>query len=493
MKDLGVILDPLLSYDEHITKTISSCMSRLGQINRVKHVLDRQTLLTVINALVFSKLFYCSNVWTNITGKNINKLQSVQNFACRIVSGARKYDHVTPLLKELRWLPVATQLYYRSATMAFKCMTGCVPAYISAQFIKRQEVSNHHTRNSQQLNIPLFKTATGQRTFYYKIVTVYRAFEKSVYNTHTRVIVEQSLSSSQFAYRKGGSCEDALLSMQHEIYRYLDNPNCKAVRFFTMDFSKAFDSVRHELLSCKLKRLPLNPYIFNWYLSFLKNRQQRVVYNNFHGEWKFVNKGKIQGSVSGPYLYNVFMNDLELDLDGRPALFKYADDSNTIVPMWKNKECRTDLMGQFLIWSQDNDMNCNSEKCKELIFRKKGFNQVVSPVYNIPQCADLSVLGMTFQENCKYSLHIKAKLLKANRCLYVIRSLRKEGGSPEEVDKLFNSLVLPVLNYGLSVYGASDSDLTVVQAFLDRCFKRHYVSYYINIRELLEVNDKKTL
>ena len=92
-----------------------------------------------------------------------------------------------------------------------------------------------------------------------------RAFEKSVYNTHTRVIVEQSLS--QFAYWKGGSCEDTLLSMQHEIDRYLDNSNCKAVRFFTMDFSKAFDSVRHELLSCKLKRLPLNPYMFNWYLS----------------------------------------------------------------------------------------------------------------------------------------------------------------------------------------------------------------------------------
>ena len=136
-------------------------------------------------------------------------------------------------------------------------------------------------------------------------------------------------------------------------------------------------------------------------------------------------------------------------------------------------------------------MNCNPEKCKELIFRKKGFNQVVSPVYNIPHCADFSVLGMTFQENCKYSLHIKAKLLKANRCLYVIRSLRKEGASQEEVDKLFNSLLLPVLNYGLSVYGAPDSDLTVMQAFLDRCFKRQYVSYYINIRELLEVNDKK--
>ena len=132
-----------------------------------------------------------------------------------------------------------------------------------------------------------------------------RAFEKSVYNIHTRDIVEQSLSSNQYAYRKGGSCEDALLSMQHEIHRYLDNPNCKAVRFFTMDFSKAFDTVRHELLVCKLKRLPLNSYIINWYLSFLKNRQQRVVHNNFRGEWRLVNKGTTQGSVSGPYLYNV--------------------------------------------------------------------------------------------------------------------------------------------------------------------------------------------
>ena len=98
-----------------------------------------------------------------------------------------------------------------------------------------------------------------------------RAFEKSVYNVRTQDIVEQSLSSNQYAYRKGGSCEDALLSMQHEIHRYLDNPNCKAIRFFTMDFSKAFDTVRHELLACKLeacKRLPLNPYIINWYLSF---------------------------------------------------------------------------------------------------------------------------------------------------------------------------------------------------------------------------------
>ena len=88
-----------------------------------------------------------------------------------------------------------------------------------------------------------------------------------------------------------------------------------------MDFSKTFDCVNHELLSSKLKQLPLNPLIVNWYLSFLEKRQQRVVYNGFEGQWREVNRGTTQGSVSGPYLFNVFINDLEINLEGRPALF----------------------------------------------------------------------------------------------------------------------------------------------------------------------------
>ena len=113
-----------------------------------------------------------------------------------------------------------------------------------------------------------------------------RAFEKSVYNIHVRDTVEQHLSSTQFAYRTGGSCIDALLSMQHTVYCCLDDPKCKAVRLFAMDLSKAFDSVNYELLSYKLKDPFINPFIINWYLSFLENRQQCIIYNSFQGQWK---------------------------------------------------------------------------------------------------------------------------------------------------------------------------------------------------------------
>ena len=155
-KDLGVILDPNLSFDDHITTTVSECIARLAQISRVKHCLDKSSLLTVTNALVFSKMYYCSNVWANTTDKNVRKLQAVQNFACRIVCGARKYDHVTPLLKSLSWLPVKDQLYYRQAITAFKCMTGHAPKYLTSQLITREQVSKRKTRGGQTLNIPLF-------------------------------------------------------------------------------------------------------------------------------------------------------------------------------------------------------------------------------------------------------------------------------------------------------------------------------------------------
>ena len=178
-KDLGVTLDSNLTYDEHIIKTASSCMSRLGQINRVKHVFDKRTLLMIINSLVFSRLFYCSNVWSNTSKCNVNKLQAVQNFACRIVSGARKFDHVTPIRKELNWLSVPSQLYYRNATMAFKCMTGQAPEYLTSKFIKRAEVSRRSTRNSQLLQIPFFRTAAGQRTFFYRTVNLWNSLDNS--------------------------------------------------------------------------------------------------------------------------------------------------------------------------------------------------------------------------------------------------------------------------------------------------------------------------
>ena len=105
--------------------------------------------------------------------KNVKKLQLLQNFATRIVANKRKYDHVTPILRSLNWLPVKDQLYFRDAVLAFKCMSELAPAYLSDKLITRSIVGYRETRNSQMLNIPLFRSATGQKTFHYRTVNIW--------------------------------------------------------------------------------------------------------------------------------------------------------------------------------------------------------------------------------------------------------------------------------------------------------------------------------
>ena len=179
-KDLRVIFDSSLSFDCHVVKTASSCMSSLAQINRVKHVLDKSLLILVIRSLVFSKMYYCSSVWANTTAKNIRRLQAVQNFAARIITKSRKPDHITPLPTELHWIPVKLYLLYRDAVLTFKCLNGITPKSLSQQPVRRVDISGRCTRNSSSLNIPLFRSATGQRTFYYRAVSLWNELPENI-------------------------------------------------------------------------------------------------------------------------------------------------------------------------------------------------------------------------------------------------------------------------------------------------------------------------
>ena len=163
-----------------MSHVISSLYVTTGSDKRVKHVLDKDTLTIVVNCLVFSKLFYCSNVWSNTTESNLDKVQKAQNFACRIVSGVKKFYHITSVLRAMQWLPIRQLLYYRNAVMAFNCVTGCTPDSLTDQFIKHSDVSTHTTRNSQKLQIPPLKSATGQRSFYYMTVKIWNMLDPSL-------------------------------------------------------------------------------------------------------------------------------------------------------------------------------------------------------------------------------------------------------------------------------------------------------------------------
>ena len=97
------------------------------------------------------------------------------------------------------------------------------------------------------------------------------------------------------------------------------------------------------------------------------------------------------------------------------------------------------------------------------------------------------------QSDGKFNEHIRSKLVKANKCLHVLRTLRKEHYSQAEIDHLFMSIVLPNFSYALSVYGASESDLAVIQKVLDRCHKRRFISFPVFIKNRLNKQDRNIL
>ena len=179
-RDLGVQVDVILSYNEHVTNITSTGVASLCQINRIKHLLDSRTLENVITSLVFSKLYFSSSVWANTRKTNMRKLQKIQNFAARILTGTRKYEHITPVLNDLRWLSVPCTLAFYDAILTLKCLRGLTPMYLCSRFHTRTSVHGRNTRNKNKLYIPALNTAAGQRSFIYRAVKCWNTLPEEI-------------------------------------------------------------------------------------------------------------------------------------------------------------------------------------------------------------------------------------------------------------------------------------------------------------------------
>ena len=121
-----------------------------------------------MNSFVFSKLYYCSTVWSNTITHNINKLQLVQNFATRVVLGLKEIDHISQAIKLLNWLPVNDRIYLNDAVMMYKCINKLVPDYLIEKFTLRSQTHTRNTRQCNQQNIPRCHLTTCQQSFTYR-------------------------------------------------------------------------------------------------------------------------------------------------------------------------------------------------------------------------------------------------------------------------------------------------------------------------------------
>ena len=115
-------------------------------------------------------------------------------------------------------------------------------------------------------------------------------------------ICNDYIDLDQFAYREGHNSTMALIKCQHTWLKWLDG-NADFVRIFSFEYSKAFDSVSHNILCSKLKQVNINPYIINRLISFLDQRKKRVVVDGYRTKYVSINRGVALGTVLVPVLF----------------------------------------------------------------------------------------------------------------------------------------------------------------------------------------------
>ena len=147
VRNLGAWFDSHFSMSTHISKSCSAAFFRLHNIKKISQFLPRDKLEMVLHAFVTSRIDYCNGLLYGLPDREIGKLQRVQNAAARLLTSCKKYDHITPVLRELHWLPVKYRIHFKILLLTFKALHGIAPSYIS-DLIKVK----HNTRYSLRSN-----------------------------------------------------------------------------------------------------------------------------------------------------------------------------------------------------------------------------------------------------------------------------------------------------------------------------------------------------
>ena len=285
-----------------------------------------------------------------------------------------------------------------------------------------------------------------------------KVFEKIIFtNLFKYLKVNNLITENQSGFQSGDSCTNQLLSLVHEIHESFD---CGLeVRSVYLDMSKAFDKVWHEGLIFKLKQNGIEGKLLNLLSNYLINRKQRVVLNGMESNWGEIFSGVPQGSVLGPLLFLVYINDLEEGIKSHVKFF--ADDTsifsvvNDPVVSAVNLQHDLDLITE---WSYQWKMSFNpdpSKQAEEIIFSHKRNNPDHPPIHfnniEVKRVTDHKHLGLNLDPKLSFTKHITEKIGIARKGIGIIKHLAPYLPLKSR-DQIFKMHVRPHLDYCDMIY-----------------------------------------
>lgn len=199
VKNLGVFQDSNLTMVKQVNAIIRSCYYQIRIIGRIRKDITTKACRTLVQATVISRLDYANVLLYGLPQSLLDKLQRLQNSAARLISRTRKFDHITPVLVDLHWLPVTFRLQYKVLLYTYKSIQGTLPSYICELVEKRQPGRQLRSASKQLLAVPKVRTITyGDRSFRVAAAKLWNKLPDKIKSTDSLAQFKKQLKTHLF-------------------------------------------------------------------------------------------------------------------------------------------------------------------------------------------------------------------------------------------------------------------------------------------------------
>ena len=198
-RNIGCIIDSNLNMEAQINSTIKNCYANLYNIARIRHCLTQEATATLVNAQITSRLDSFNSILYGIPDYQKHRLQLVQNNAARLVTGVRREDNISPVLKKFHWLPISFRIEYKITLLCFKALNNLAPQYLSDLLVPYHKERELRSSSQAKLDKPTTKLKTyGDRSFAYAAPTLWNKLPEHMRKIDKLDTFKRSLKTHMF-------------------------------------------------------------------------------------------------------------------------------------------------------------------------------------------------------------------------------------------------------------------------------------------------------